>query len=81
MLIESAPSRPPEPSAVAAARARTACTWAFAIICVRTGRAQIVSVVTVLAADQPAAVAVALAVVSDALKSVRLHHPPADGPL
>jgi hypothetical protein len=29
---------------------------------------QIVSIVTVLAADQPAAVAVALAVVSDALK-------------
>ena len=29
---------------------------------------QIVSVVTVLAADQPAAVAVALAIVSDALK-------------
>jgi hypothetical protein len=29
---------------------------------------QIISIVTVLAADQPAAVAVALAVVSDALK-------------
>ena len=38
---------------------------------------QIVSIVTVLAIDQPAAVAVALAVVSDALKS-RLRHPAPD---
>jgi hypothetical protein len=37
---------------------------------------QIVSIVTVLAADQPAAVAVALAVVSDALRaSGRVVHP------
>jgi hypothetical protein len=39
---------------------------------------QIVSIVAVLAADQPAAVAVALAVVSDAL-NVRSCHSPADG--
>ena len=38
---------------------------------------QIISVVTVLATDQPAAVAVALAVVSDALKRP-VRHPPAD---
>ena len=47
----------------------------FAASCIATASivsahtaSQIVSVVTVLAADQPAAVAVALAVVSDALK-------------
>lgn len=42
---------------------------------------QIVSIVTVLAADQPAAVAIALAVVSDALRtSGRVIHP-LTGPL
>jgi hypothetical protein len=45
-----------------AASARAAC-----IVSAHTA-GQIVSIVTVLAADQPAAVAVALAVVSDALK-------------
>ena len=40
---------------------------AASIVSVHTA-GQIVSIVTVLAADQPAAVAVALAVVSDALK-------------
>jgi hypothetical protein len=39
---------------------------------------QIVSIITVLAADQPAAVAVAVAVVSDALKRP-VGHPSADG--
>jgi hypothetical protein len=51
--------------AVAAERAASA--RAVSIVSAHTA-GQIVSIVTVLAADQPAAVAVALAVVSDALR-------------
>jgi hypothetical protein len=56
----------PAEFAVAAGQA-AASARAASIVSAHTAR-QIVSIVTVLAADQPAAVAVALAVVSDALK-------------
>jgi hypothetical protein len=57
--------RNPAEFAVAAGRAASART--ASIVSTRTAD-EIISIVTVLAADQPAAVAVALAVVSDALK-------------
>ena len=56
-----------DPAEFAAAAKRAASAKAAGIVSAHTA-SQIVSVVTVLAADQPAAVAVALAVVSDALK-------------
>ena len=55
----------PNPADLAAQRAASA--RAASIVSAHTA-GQIVSIVTVLAADQPAAVAVALAIVSDALK-------------
>jgi hypothetical protein len=58
---------PPDPAEFAMAATRAASARAASIVSAYTA-SQIVSVVTVLAADQPAAVAVALAVVSDALK-------------
>ena len=57
----------PNPSEFAVAAQQAASARAASIVSAHTA-GQIVSIVTVLAADQPAAVAVALAVVSDALK-------------
>jgi hypothetical protein len=58
---------PPNPAEFAVAAERAASARAASIVSAHTA-SQIVSIVTVLAADQAAAVAVALAVVSDALK-------------
>ena len=58
---------PPNPVDFAVAAERAASARAASITSAHTAR-QIVSIVTVLAADQPEAVAVALAVVSDALR-------------
>ena len=57
----------PNPAEFAVAAQQAASARAASIVSAHTA-GQIVSVVTVVAADQPAAVAVALAVVSDALK-------------
>ena len=57
----------PNPAEFVVAIEQVASGRAASIVSAHTA-SQIVSVVTVLAADQPAAVAVALAVVSDALK-------------
>jgi hypothetical protein len=57
----------PNPAEFALAAQQAASARAASIVSAHTA-GQIVSIVTVLAADQPAAVAVALAVVSDALK-------------
>ena len=67
----------PNPAEFAVAAGQAASARAASIVSAHTA-SQIISIVTVLAADQPAAVAVALAVVSDAL-NVRSRHPPADG--
>ena len=67
----------PDPAEFAVAAGQAASARAASIVSAHTA-SQIISIVTVLAADQPAAVAVALAVVSDALK-VRSCHPAADG--
>ena len=56
----------PNPVEFAVAAERAASARAASIVSAHTA-SQIFSIVTVLAADQPAAVAVALAVVSDAL--------------
>jgi hypothetical protein len=65
----------PNPAEFAVAAERAASARAASIVSAHTA-SQIVSIVTVLAADQPAAVAVALAVVSDALRrSVASSHP------
>ena len=58
--------QPPNPAEFAVAAERAASARAASIVSGHTS-SQIISIVTVLAADQPAAVAVALAVVSDAL--------------
>ena len=57
----------PNPAEFAVAAQQTASARAASIVSAHTA-GQIVSIVTVLAADQLAAVAVALAVMSDALK-------------
>ena len=57
----------PNPAEFAVAAQEAASARAASIVSAHTA-GQIVCIVTVLAADQPAAVAVALAVVSDALK-------------
>jgi hypothetical protein len=57
----------PNPAEFATAAKHAASARTASIVSAHTA-SQIVSIVTVLAADQPAAVAVALAVVSDALK-------------
>ena len=67
----------PNPAEFAVAAGQAASARAASIVSAHTA-SQIISIVTVLAANQPAAVAVALAVVSDALLSVRSRHPPAD---
>ena len=59
-------ARPPSPADFAVAAERAASARAASIVSAHTA-SQIVSIVTVLAVDQPAAAAVALAVVSDAL--------------
>ena len=64
----------PNPAEFAVAAEQAASARAASIVSAHTA-SQIISMVTVLAADQLAAVAVALAVVSDAL-GVRLSHPP-----
>ena len=58
---------PPVRQYLAAAAEQAASASAASIVSAHTA-SQIISTVTVLAADQPAVVAVALAVVSDALK-------------
>jgi hypothetical protein len=58
----------PNPAEFAVAAEQAASARAAASIVSAHTASQIISIVTVLAADQPAAVAVALAVVSDALK-------------
>ena len=57
----------PNPAELAVAAQQAASARTASIVSAHTA-GQIVSIVTVLAADQPAAVAIALAVVSDALK-------------
>jgi len=57
----------PNPAEFAVAAQQAASARSASMVSAHTA-SQIVSVVTVLAADQPAAVAVALAVVADALK-------------
>jgi hypothetical protein len=57
----------PNPAEFAMAAEQAASARAASIVSAHTA-SQIVSIVTILAADQPAAVAVALAVVSDALR-------------
>ncbi len=63
MTVDRDGGHPPNPAEFAVAAERAAAS----IVSAHTA-SQIVSIVTVLAADQPAAVAVARAVVSDALK-------------
>jgi len=58
----------PDPAECAVAAERAASARAASIVSAHTA-SQIVGIITVLAVDQPAAVAVALAVVSDALKN------------
>ena len=60
-------SSSPNPAEFAVAVEQAASARAASLVSARTA-SQIISIVTVLAADQPAAVAVALAVVCDALK-------------
>jgi hypothetical protein len=67
----------PNPAEFAAAAEQAASARAGSIVSAHTA-SQIISTVTVLAADQPAAVAVALAVVSDAL-TLAFHKGYADG--
>ena len=57
----------PNPAEFAMAAGQAASARAASLVSAHAA-SQIISIVTVLAADQPAAVAVALAVVSDALK-------------
>lgn len=57
----------PNPAAFAVAAEQAASVRSASIVSAHTV-SQIISIVTVVAADQPAAVAAALAVVSDALK-------------
>jgi hypothetical protein len=57
----------PNPAEFAVAAERAASARAASIVSAHTA-SQFVSIITVLAADQPVAVVVALAVVSDALK-------------
>ena len=57
----------PDPAEFAVAAEQAASSRAASVVSAHTA-GQIISVVTVLTADRPAAVAVALAVVSDALK-------------
>jgi hypothetical protein len=57
----------PNPAEFAVVARQAASARAASIVSAHAAR-QIVSFVTILAADQPAAVAVALAVISDALK-------------
>jgi hypothetical protein len=59
-------SHPPNPAEFAVAAERAASARAASIVSAHTA-SQTVSVITILAADQPTAAAVALAVVSDAL--------------
>jgi len=58
----------PDPAEFAVAAERAASARAASIVSAHTA-SQIISIVTVLAPDQPAAVAVALAIVSDALNN------------
>ena len=69
---------PPNPAEFAVAAEQSASARDASIVSAHTA-SQIISMVTVHAADQSAAVAVALAVVSDALRfPVASSHPPAD---
>jgi hypothetical protein len=66
VTVDRDSGHPPSPAEFAVAAERAASARAASIVSAHTA-SQIVSIVTVLAPDQPAAVAVALAVVSDAL--------------
>ena len=66
ITVEQDSGHHPNPAEFAVAAQRAASARAASIMSAHTA-GQIISIVTVLAADQPAAVAVALAVVSDAL--------------
>ena len=70
----------PNPAEFALAAQRAASARSASIVSAHTAD-QIVSIITVLGADQPAAVAVALAVVSDALKRPVTSSTPPTGPL
>ena len=67
VTVDSNDSHPLNPAEFALAAEQVASARAASITSAHTAR-QIVSIVTVLAADQPEAVAVALAVISDALR-------------
>jgi hypothetical protein len=67
IIVDQDSGHHPNPAEFAVAAQQAASARAASIVSAHTA-GQIVSIVTVLAADQPAAVAVALAVVSDALK-------------
>ena len=67
ITVDQDGSHHPNPAKFAVAAQQAASARAASIVSAHTA-GQIVSIVTVLAADQPTAVAVALAVVSDALK-------------
>jgi hypothetical protein len=67
MVVSADGGDHPNPAEFAVAAERAASARAACIVSAHTA-SQIVSIVTVLAADQPAAVAVALAVVSGALR-------------
>jgi hypothetical protein len=66
VTVDRDDGHPRNPADFAVAAERAASVRAASIVSAHTA-SQIVNIVTVLAADQPAAVAVALAVVSDAL--------------
>ena len=67
ITVDRAVDNHPNPAEFAAAAEQAASARAASIVSAHTA-SQIISTVTVLAADQPAAVAVALAVVADTLK-------------
>ena len=68
ITVEQDGGHQPNPAEFAVAAERAASARAASIVSAHTAD-QIISTVTVLAVDQPAAVAVALAVVSDTLKA------------
>ena len=67
ITVDSGGDRPRNPAEFAVAAERAASARAASVVSVHTAD-QIITIVTVLAVDQPAALAVALAVVSEALK-------------
>jgi hypothetical protein len=80
VTVDRHDGHPPNPADFAVAAERAASGRAASIVSAHTA-SQVVSIVTVLAAGQPAVVAVALAVVSDALKHPGPVIHPLTGPL